>query len=261
MGKLIALVLAVLAGPAAAEVEPPPGMDIYVLGEVHDNAAHHAEQARLTTLIAPKAVVWEMLTPEQVQAIEGVDRADMTAMAAALDWENSGWPDFAMYHPIFVAAGDAVHLGATVSRADLRKAIEEGAEAALGSKAKGWPMGPLDPTAQAAREEEQRIAHCNALPEAMLAGMVEAQRMRDWSLAALAVAAVEAGDGPVVIITGSGHARRDWGGPALIAEAHPELKVWTLGQIEGPPEADAPYDAVETGPAPERDDPCRAFSG
>ncbi len=261
MGKLIAVVLTVLACPALAGVTPPPGIDVYVLGEVHDNPAHHAEQARLTALIVPKTVVWEMLTPEQAEDIRDVDRADLAAMAVALDWENAGWPDFAMYHPIFVAAGEAEHLGATVPRADLREAIEEGAEAALGSKAKGWPMGPLDPAVQEAREEEQRIAHCSALPEAMLAGMVEAQRMRDWSLAQLAVAAIEAGDGPVVIITGSGHARRDWGVPALIAAAHPGLKVWSLGQSEGLPEADAPYDAVETAPAPARDDPCRAFSG
>ena len=36
-----------LAAAARAEVVPPPGMDVYVLSEVHDNPAHHAEQARL----------------------------------------------------------------------------------------------------------------------------------------------------------------------------------------------------------------------
>ena len=252
--------LALLAGPAGAQIAPPPGMDVYVLGEVHDNPAHHAEQARLLELVAPKTVVWEMLTPEQVAAMEGVDRSDLAAMEQALDWGQSGWPDFAMYHPIFAVAGRAAHLGATVPRADLRKAIGEGAGAALGDRAAGWPMGPLAVAEQEARESEQREAHCNALPEDLLPGMVEAQRMRDWSLASLAVAAVEAGQGPVVVITGSGHARKDWGAPALIAAARPGVKVWSLGQIEGTPDGDEPFDAVQTAPAPEREDPCRAFS-
>lgn len=261
MKRMIGLMLALLAGPGMAEVAPPPGMDVYVLGEVHDNPAHHAEQARLVALIAPRTVVWEMLTAEQVAAMDGVDRSDRAAMAQALDWANSGWPDFAMYHPIFVAAGDAAHRGAMVPRPDLRKAIGEGAAAALGDSAEGWPMGPLAPAEQEAREAEQRAAHCNALPEDLLPGMVEAQRVRDWSLAALAVAAVEAGQGPVVVITGSGHARKDSGAPALIAAARPGVKVWSLGQIEGAPKGDEPYDAVQTAPAPEREDPCRAFSG
>ena len=34
-----------------------------------------------------------------------------------------------------------------------------------------------------------------------------------------------------------------------------------LCQIEGPPDGDEPFDAVQTAPAPEREDPCRAFSG
>lgn len=260
MKTTIALMLALLAGPAGAQVVPPPGMDVYVLGEVHDNPSHHAEQARLLALVAPKTVVWEMLTPEQVVAMEGVDRADLAAMEKALDWAHSGWPDFALYHPIFAAAGGAAHLGATVPRADLRKAIGEGAGAALGERAEGWPMGPLATPEQEAREAEQREAHCNALPEDLLPGMVEAQRMRDWSLASLAVAAVEAGQGPVVVITGTGHARKDWGAPALIAAARPGVKVWSLGQIEGAPDGNEPFDAVQTAPAPEREDPCRAFS-
>jgi len=264
--KILTVFLGMLAAsfpalPLLAEVQPPPGLDVYVLGEVHDNPAHHAEQARLVALIAPKVVVWEMLSPEQVAAMDGVDRADRTAMEAALGWAQSGWPDFTMYHPIFVAAAEAQHVGAALPRARVRRAIEESAAAVLGAEAKGWPLGPLPPEEQEAREQEQQTAHCNALPVAMLGGMVEAQRMRDWSLASAAVAAVAAGQGPVVVITGSGHARRDWGAPALIAAAHPEVTVWSLGQGEGPAAAGAPYDAMLTAPAPERDDPCLAFAG
>lgn len=252
--------LALLATPCMAEILPPQNMDIYVLGEVHDNPAHHAEQARLVGLLAPKTVIWEMLSPEQAEAMAGVDLKDQAALGTALDWANSGWPDFAMYHPIFEASSTATHEGATVPRADLRKAIEEGAEVTLGSKAEGWHMGPLAEAEQEARNDDQRVAHCNALPEMMLPGMVEAQRMRDFAMAHLAAEAVAEGRGPVVVITGSGHARKDWGVPALIAKARPELKVWSLGQGEGAL-TDGPYDAQLTALSPEREDPCLAFSG
>jgi uncharacterized iron-regulated protein len=263
---LVALLAGVLAWPLRAEVTPPAGMDIYVLGEVHDNAAHHATQARLVGEIAPGAVVWEMLDPAQVAALAGVDRADGAAMAAALDWAQSGWPDFAMYHPIFVAAGDAVHLGAAAPRDALRAAMEGGLGAAIGQdQATAWGLGPLSPADQAAREAEQAEAHCQALPAELLPGMVQAQRLRDWSLASRAVAAVEAGQGPVVVITGSGHARKDQGVPALIASARPGLNVWSLGQVEVPegstPDPGLPYDAVIATPPVPRGDPCDSLTG
>ena len=256
MKMMLALIAALLAAPVFAEVQPPAGMDVYVLGEVHDNPDHHAEQARMIALIAPKTVVWEMLTPEQVLAMKDVDLSDAQALSAALDWANSGWPGFGLYHPLFVAGGEAEHRGAALSRAVLRKAIEDGALAAVGAGAKGWPLDALPEAEQEAREAEQREAHCDALPEPMLPGMVEAQRARDWSLASQAVAAIEAGKGPVVIITGTGHARKDWGVPALIAAARPDMNVWSLGQVEGPIVAGEPFDAIRSALPPPREDPC-----
>ncbi len=259
--RIVALIALLFASPLMAEVVPPPGMDIYVLGEVHDNPAHHAEQARLVALIAPAAVVWEMLLPEQIAAMVGVDRSDAAAMARALDWENAGWPDFAMYHPIFVAAGDVPQLAGAAPRNQVMQVMEQGLTAVLGPAAVAeWGLGPLARDDQAAREAEQKAAHCNALPEDMLPGMVAAQRYRDWLLASVAVSAVETSGGPVVIITGSGHARKDQGIAALIAVARPGLKVWSLGQAEEDPGPDAPYDAVNVTTAAPRDDPCAAFS-
>jgi uncharacterized iron-regulated protein len=240
---------------------PPSGMDIYVLGEVHDNPAHHVEQARLVAVIAPGAVVWEMLSPDQVVAMAGVDRVDSDALGAALGWEAAGWPDFVMYHPIFLAAGDAGHFGASMPRERLKAVVSDGLAADLGADAVAeWGLGPLSPDDQAAREAEQMAAHCNALPVEMLPGMVDAQRLRDWSLASAAVGAVEAGRGPVVIITGTGHARADQGVPALIGAARPGLKVWSLGQVEGDPGADLPFDSVNVTATAPREDPCLAFS-
>lgn len=259
--KTLALLAALAAPlPALAQVVPPAGVDVYILGEVHDNPAHHAEQARLVDQIVPRAVVWEMLTPAQIAAARGVDRADAVALGAALGWEAAGWPDFSMYHPIFAAAGAADHFGAAVPKGDVSRAVKEGAAAVVGPEAAAlWGLGPLAPEDQAAREAEQQQAHCDALPESLLPGMVEAQRLRDHAMAAAAVAALKAGLRPVVVITGTGHARKDQGVPALIAAAASGVAVWSLGQVEADPGPDAPFDAVNlTAPAP-REDPCLAF--
>jgi uncharacterized iron-regulated protein len=248
------LACALIAAPAFAEV--PAGTQIAVLGEVHDNPEHHAEQARLVAGFAPQAVVWEMVSPGQLSQAATVNRADPVAFGEALGWAAAGWPDFAMYHPIFMAAGDAEHLGAAVPREELRAAMTQGAAAVLGVGP--IDLGPLAPEDQAAREEEQAVAHCGALPEAMLPGMVEAQRLRDARMAQLALEALDRG-GPVVVITGTGHARTDTGVPALLRNARPDVVVWALGQVESDPGPDAPFDAVNvTAPQP-RPDPCLAF--
>jgi uncharacterized iron-regulated protein len=258
---LVALVLA--ANPALAGVMPAADADVVILGEIHDNPAHHAEQARLVGQLRPEAVVWEMLTPGQLAQAAGADRADEAAFGAALGWEAAGWPDFAMYHPIFLASADALHLGGAVPRGELRPVMEKGALAAWGAPVPWFDaarvLGPLDPEDLDRRKAEQAEAHCNALPVDLLPGMVEAQRFRDATMASAALGALADGKRPVVIITGSGHARTDVGIPAMIRAARPDVTVWALGQVEADPGPDAPYDAVNvTAPAP-RQDPCAAF--
>lgn len=251
--------IALVATPVWAEVVIPPDARIVILGEVHDNPAHHVEQARLVGLVQPSVIVWEMLSPDQIAAAEGVDRSDAGAFGAALGWEAAGWPDFTMYHPIFLAAGPARHLGAAVDRADLRRAMEEGVAEVFGPRAADFDLIPLPPEDQAAREAEQAVAHCDALPAHLLPGMVEAQRLRDARMAMLALDALRDLGGPVVVIAGTGHARSDTGIPALLRAAAPDLRIWSLGQLEADPGADAPFDAVNvTAPAP-RDDPCAVF--
>lgn len=257
---LLAVWLAVwagLAGPAAAQ--DLPAADIYVLGEVHDNPAHHAVQARLAAAIGPAALVFEMLDPGQADAAQGVPRHDAKALGAALAWDGSGWPDFAMYHPIFAAAPDARLYGAALDRATLALAREDGAAAAFGTAAEAYGLGPLDPSDRAAREADQAAAHCDMLPAALLPGMVEVQRLRDAHFARVAVAAHDETGGPVVVIAGNGHARTDIGIPAHLAAARPDLRVVALGQFEDAAEPDAPYDVTAVSPAIPRDDPCDAF--
>lgn len=234
--------------------------EITILGEIHDDPAHHANQAARVAEIQPRALVFEMLTPQQAAAAKGVDRTDVAALDAALGWDGSGWPDFAMYAPIFAASPQAALYGADVSRDKMNEAVRDGAAAAFGEGAARYDLGPLDPADQAEREAEQATAHCGALPPEMLPGMVEVQRLRDANFARTTLQALDDTGGPVVLITGDGHARTDRGVPFYIRAARPDVSVWSVGQIEGAPDGPVPYDEViVTGPVADRPDPCLAF--
>lgn len=245
----------------AAEIGPEAlealRADIVVLGEVHDNPAHHVNQARAVAAIAPRALVFEMLTPEQAALATPELRSDPEALEAAFGWEASGWPDFSLYAPIFAAAPEAAIYGAAMRRAEVRRAMSEGAASVFGEGAGAFGLNDaLSPADQAALETEQMESHCNALPQEMLPGMVAAQRLRDAAFARATLRAFDETGGPVVLITGSGHARTDRGVPFVIGMARPDVSVVSVGQLERPADGAQPFDRwLTTDPAP-REDPC-----
>lgn len=250
------------AGPIGVDdVMRLPPARILILGEVHDNAEHHRNQARIVAQIRPAAIVFEMLSPAQAKAAAGTDRTDAAAMAEALGWAGSGWPDYALYHPVFAASGQARLYGAALDRAQVRRAMTEDAAAVFGDDAARFGLTMALPAAeQAAREAEQLAAHCNALPAALLPGMVAAQRLRDAAFARSALVALAETGGPVVVITGSGHADTQRGIPAALRRAAPGTSVLSIGQTEQDPGPLAPFDHwIVTAPTP-RDDPCASFA-
>jgi uncharacterized iron-regulated protein len=255
----------ILAGPAlSAEITPAglarlPSADVVVLGEVHDNPAHHANQASAVAAIRPAALVFEMLTPAHAARTPAA-RDDAAAMDAAYGWTASGWPDFAMYHPIFTAAPDAAIYGGDLPPGEVRRAVSVGAPEVFGPDAGRFGLlAPLAPGLQAALEAELDRAHCGALSPDLLPGMAEAQRLRDAALARATLRAFEETGGPVAVITGNGHARRDRGLPAVLALAAPDLSVLSIGQIEGPAGPDQPHDLWLVTGTIDRGDPCAAF--
>lgn len=241
------------------------GAGIAILGEVHDNPSHHERQAWLIGRLRPGAAAFEMVDEEDEAALApGPGRLER--LPDLLDWEASGWPDWALYRPVFAALGDAAITGGGVARPSLTQAIEQGASAAHGAGAEEAGLAePLAPGIQAALEAEMIAAHCDALPAAMAPGMVEAQRLRDARLAAAALRAHETGGSPAVLVTGNGHARVDVGVPAYLARLAPGLAVLSLGQVElaadevPPDRAELPYDFVWYSEPAEREDPCAGF--
>jgi uncharacterized iron-regulated protein len=234
--------------------------DVVLLGEIHDNPRHHLTQAEFVRAIGPKAVVWEMLTPEQARAVEPAWQSDPARLERELDWASSGWPAFNLYAPVFGAAADAAWFGAQVPRAEVSGIMSGGIAAWFGDAAQAYGLAdPLPKAEQAAREADQLASHCNALPAEMLPVMVDIQRVRDAVLARAVVQALDtAGGGPVVVITGNGHARLDRGVPVYLSRVRPELKVVALGQSEDGI-VSGRFDLLRDAPAVDRGDPCEAF--
>lgn len=235
--------------------------DVIFLGEQHDNPAHHAVQAKWVDYLKPTAVVFEMLTAEQAALVTADNRIDEAKLEAVLQWNASGWPDFSMYYPIFAAAPNAMVLGAAVPRAQLMEAMQgEAADILEAAQAEKFGLTEsLPEEQQLSRLALQDAAHCSALPEELLPRMIEVQRLRDAVLAKTALAGFDNLGGPVVVITGNGHAREDWGAPFLLRQAAPDVHVFSLGQGEAGRMPDGGFEHVADGPAVDRGDPCEAF--
>ncbi|HYD40517.1 MAG TPA: ChaN family lipoprotein [Anaeromyxobacter sp.] len=242
-----------------------------LLGETHDNADHHALQARLVDAVLAAgrrpALGFEMLDSEQQPAVDAVlagPEPSPAALAAAVGWERSGWPAFALYAPLFQRALDArlPVVAANLSRPIARDVIHHGAGAlppalrTLLDRA-----GPLSPEEERARREEMAASHCGHLPEAFLGPMVLSQRARDAQLAA-ALAAGATGDG-AVLVTGAEHAREDRGAGAflpLAGAAEDAVVSVAFREVSpgerAPPAGPLPWDFVVFTPGVDRGDPC-----
>ena len=263
--RTIALLLALTVLPVRAdEISPEaltslPPADIVFLGEVHDNPLHHAHQAQAIKAIGPRALVFEMLTTAQAERIS-YPLPDEAALGELLEWDASGWPDSALYFPLFAAAPEATIFGAALPRDRARAAMGQPLDKVFRGDAALFGLNlSLDPEEQAAREVLQDDAHCNALPADLLPAFVAIQRLRDAMLAQAALQAHHATGGPVVVITGTGHTRTDWGAPAKLARAAPGLRLLSIGQFEAPFEGPAPNDLWLVTEAHPRPDPCDAF--
>lgn len=254
---------AVVAAPFAFAAPPQAARDVDVvfLGELHDNPHHHKTQAEWVAALDPSALVFEMLTPEAAARITPENRATEASLEAVLAWESSGWPDFAMYFPIFDAGAEAQIYGAALPSETLRPIMSGELSVAFAPEdIQRFALSqPLPPDQMTQRLALQARAHCDALPEGLLPGMISVQRARDAALAKTALQALERTGGPVVVITGNGHARLDWGAPAALAFADPSLGMFALGQTEEGGTIEGTFDAILDAPAVDRGDPCAIF--
>lgn len=251
----VLLTAAALCVAAFASAQEYADADIVILGELHDNPTHHATQKLWLEKVMPKAVVFEMLLPDEAAALKAAPREPEALKTATRAFH---WSNIADYADLLAAS--PVIAGGALPRDQVRQAFSEGAAAVFGADAAAFGLTtPLPPDQLAARKDHQFEAHCQAMPRDMMSGMVEAQRLRDAGLAHAVLAALDQYGAPVVLITGNGHARKDWGVPALLVRASPGVSVFSLGQTEEGATLQGVFDQIADAPRPDRADPCLAF--
>ncbi|MDN3545656.1 ChaN family lipoprotein [Kinneretia asaccharophila] len=261
---------AALRPAATAPAAPLPTAPFVLLGEVHDNPAHHLERAaQLRRLLADgrrSTVVFEQMGRDQDAALAAAPReAEAQSQAGGLDRQGWRWP---LHKPLFEAAlaGQAQLRGGNISREQARALVRQG-EAA-------WPEDllplklatPWAPAQQQALQAEIEQGHCGAMPARLLPGMVLAQRGRDAAMAQAMLQARAAGAERVILIAGNGHVRRDLAVPLYLQAAGvPAEQIHVqayLEQASGPAAAEpqtALYDRVVRTAKAQREDPCAAL--
>lgn len=253
------------------------GADALLLGEQHDNPDHHRMQAQIARELAARGrrliVAFEMIDNGQQPTLDGFLAGrprDAAALGDLLGWEQSGWPDWAQYRPIADAALAQQNPPARPIRsanlpiATVRDIARNGLtakdlDAALAETLQR--AAARDPAVLAAHGEAIRDSHCGMLPDRALAPFALAQYARDSVMADSMAAANRDDPGALVLlIAGNGHARRDVGVPLHLARLRPDLKVLSMGLLEGdaPPET-APFDLIWLSAPIPREDPCAAF--
>jgi uncharacterized iron-regulated protein len=235
------------------------GARFVLLGESHENADHHLLQARLIRALAANgepAVALEMLRRDQQAALDDALAAPdpgPETLRAATAWDRSGWPDFALYAPVFEAALAAglPLLAADLSRDDLgRVASDEPLPAEM--RARLGLDEPLPAEIERGLADDLMAAHCDRLPASELPRMLRVQRARDASLAEALLDAPGAGSaesdgfepdaGRALLIAGAEHVRLDRGAPRALDRLAPGADRVALAFLEVDPDEDDPWD-------------------
>lgn len=271
------------------------------VGEIHDNRAHHVWRAEFVRELAKfisgspwlgssfsrtrfehrsstPAVVFEQLRTDQQPAIDTFmalpkEGRTLDAFFKAVDWDQGGWAKYD-YKPLFQAVLDA---GLPIYAGDpprdlIRKAAKEGAAAIPPDEQKRLGLDlPLDPSLHDASLTEIEASHCGMMPKSAFGGMAFAQRLRDATLADVALKALSTYRS-VIVFAGNGHVRDDRGIAWYLRQraAWAPVRTAMLLEVEDgktDPDAYVPRgpdgkpatDTIVFTPRAEREDPCKAF--
>jgi uncharacterized iron-regulated protein len=238
--------------------------DLVLLGEIHDNPAHHAARGALLEANAARkpAVVFEQLAwtggPTAPPAAGESEEAWLDAHG--FDRKSWKWP---LHKPVVDAAlAVAASLwGSNLPRETLRPVVREGVGAGPSELARLATEVPLDSVARAAIDQELFEGHCGKLPAEMVPGMRAAQEVRDAAMTEAMLGASRGG--PAWLIAGDGHVRMDMGVPRLLRRLAPEKQLLVVGFVERGTEEAKPgpsaarrYQILVVTPPAAREDPC-----
>ncbi len=243
--------------------------DYVLIGEVHDNPAHHRIQRELLAeLTGGKriALAMEQFDRENQSSIDQALATKATtpdALADAGRFNRNGW-NWAFYRPLVEIAIErrlpivALNLSRDRTREIARRGLD-----AIGAQAVATMGldGQWSDEQQAIQAREIEDGHCGQLAASAVPRMIDVQRARD---ATMADALVTRAEGGAIAFAGNGHVRTDVGVPVYLARREPRRRIVSVGLLEIDPPAEGasvhstrpPFDYVWSTVAPARPDPC-----
>jgi uncharacterized iron-regulated protein len=234
------------------------------LGELHDNPQHHAIQARVLEALlaagARPALAFEMIPETRQEALDAAIRSDVgrAEVDQQIGWSAQGWPDFAMYWPLFELARKhrLPVVGADLDPAVVRRIGRGGLGAAGPDPARLRSALRDDPVRDQGIARRLRAAHCDQISESRATRMLDGWYARNVVIARRVSAGLEQAP-QVVVIVGRGH-QSPGGVPEQLGALRPGTRQFVVGLFEG--EADGPTeplsDVLWVTPARPRPDPC-----
>lgn len=254
--------------------------DFLLLGERHDNPDHHLLQAEVLRSLIPlgrrPTVGFEMFGLDDAGAIANHLASapnDAAGLGRAVNWNKSGWPDWAMYQPIAEAALQAqLRIVATnLPLATARKMSSDGLAALEPSVRRELGLDrPLFDAMFATMAADIRNSHCGYASEESVKAMVGVQRARDAQMAQSLIAAGDP-DG-AILVAGAGHVRNDYGIPVYLTAMAPGKQVISIAFLEvdnqkpephnyalPDPNGRSPFDYVWFTARVDDENPCEKF--
>ncbi len=241
--------------------------EFLLIGEVHDNPDHHQLQLEILQGVAGAGMnptlIFEQFDIDH-QALIDTHVSELEVLREKTEFDQRGW-DWALYLPLLELAleqGWQVRAG-NFSRESLQTMSLDSLPDDLGQLL----QAPMSADAQQRLRSDLLSSHCDMIDEAYIDKLFEAQRIRDAGLARSMINA----DAPAALITGNGHARRDYGVAQILSD-NLGAQVITIGMIEVSREArqlseylegedslEGIYDFIVFTPRIRDQDPCEQF--
>ncbi|MCP3849543.1 MAG: ChaN family lipoprotein, partial [Gammaproteobacteria bacterium] len=196
-------------------------------------------------------------------------------LSKLIKWEESGWPDWELYRPVFYNTIDSQLpiIAANLDAKIIRKVIKQGSNVLDETYQELLKKYQYDAVLKKELEKEILASHCDMLPEKMLSPMLMGQQVRDLAMtrAIQTARARNKKSDKLILIAGAGHTRTDYGIPFYLHQETPGIKTLSLSFMEvskdelhpenyieawGENTKELPFDYVWFTERAEREDQC-----
>jgi uncharacterized iron-regulated protein len=251
-----------------------------LLGETHDNIEHHRDHGWFINQISQKkpdvAIAMEMVNKKQADEINKNKNGNIDDVINILEQAKVGWEYDKYYRPVFssILKNDLPLYPADLERSTMMKVVRDGKDSTPNELKQLLNKTPLPKTQQEALKKEIEATHCGMIDAAMTKAMMRGQRTRDAAMGNNLYKVSHAGGDksktrPVIMVSGSGHIRKDRGAPMYLKARDPDAKIVAIAWLEVHDDATdpeeyikqwhsdtAPFDYVVFSPSANRPDPC-----